>query len=141
MYSLDELKQQNRDIAELCQVLEVLTDKYELRGNSYLCDLISTFYDKVWMHLMFEDKSLYTDLLTSHNADTVAAANNFHDSAKALKKRFGGHIKKWCHHDASKEEYGEFTRQMHDVIASVMERVKVENEEIFPLVERTCNNC
>ena len=141
MYTLDELKQQNRDISELCQVLSVLTNDYELRGNSYLCDLVSTFYDKVWMHLMFEDKTLYTDLLASHDEEVVAAANRFHDSAKALKKQFGSHIKKWCHLDADESEYSQFSGQMRDVIAAVMERVRVENDEIIPLVEKTCVNC
>ena len=59
MYTLEELEQQNSDIANLCQVLLVLVREPQLRGNPYVCDLVSRFYDKVWMHLMFEDKSLY----------------------------------------------------------------------------------
>ena len=51
MYTLEELEQQNRDIANLCQVLLVLVQEPELRGNPYVCDLVSRFYDKVWMHL------------------------------------------------------------------------------------------
>ena len=40
MYTLEELEQQNRDIANLCQVLLVLVQEPELRGNPYVCDLV-----------------------------------------------------------------------------------------------------
>lgn len=134
MYSLEELEQQNRDIANLCQVLLVLVQESKLRGNPYVCDLVSRFYDKVWMHLMFEDKSLYTDLLNSQDQSVVEQVTAFHDSAKALKKRFGSHIKQWCHLDADEEEHAAFKGEMMDVIAAIMERVAAENEQMIPLV-------
>ena len=134
MYTLEELEQQNRDIANLCQVLLVLVQEPELRGNPYVCDLVSRFYDKVWMHLMFEDKSLYTDLLNSPESSVVAQVTSFHDSARALKKRFGSHIKQWCHVDADEEGHETFRDEMTDVIGAIMERVAAENEQMIPLV-------
>lgn len=134
MYTLEELEQQNRDIANLCQVLLVLVQEPHLRGNPYLCDLVSRFYDKVWMHLMFEDKTLYNDLLSSPDAVVVERVTAFHDSAKVLKKRFGSHIKQWCHIDADEEEHKAFKEEMTDVIGAVQERVDAENSDIIPLV-------
>ena len=134
MYTLEELEQQNSDIANLCQVLLVLVREPELRGNPYVCDLVSRFYDKVWMHLMFEDKSLYTDLLDSPEPSVVDRVTAFHDSARVLKKRFGSHIKQWCHIDADEEEHAAFKQEMTEVIGAIMERVAAENETMIPLV-------
>jgi hypothetical protein len=86
------------------------------------------------MHLMFEDKSLYTDLLDSRDRSVVERVTSFHDSAKALKKRFGSHIKQWCHIDADEEEHAAFREEMTDVIGAIMERVAAENETMIPLV-------
>jgi hypothetical protein len=86
------------------------------------------------MHLMFEDKSLYTDLLASPDAAVVERVTAFHDSAKALKKRFGSHIKQWCHIDADEEEHAVFEKEMTDVIGAIQARVNAENSDIIPLV-------
>ncbi|MGV6826740.1 MAG: hemerythrin domain-containing protein [bacterium] len=132
---MSELKEQNQDITELSSVLMVLVSDPDLRRNRYVCDLVSRFYDKVWMHLIFEDKSLYTDLLQHSDPEVVAKVTAFHDSAREIKKLFGRHIKQWCHIDMSSEEAQDFSTQMQATIQQVMARVRAENEEIFPLVE------
>ncbi|MEN8214713.1 MAG: hemerythrin domain-containing protein [Pseudomonadota bacterium] len=137
MYTVEELQQQNQDIADLSQVLQVLVENPQVRGNPYACDLLSKFFDKVWMHLVFEDKSLYSDLLLHHDSEVVKIATVFHDSAKALKKRFRKHVKQWCHVEPLKAgETDAFQEEMLSVISDVMRRVKSENDEIIPLVKR-----
>lgn len=137
MYTVEELQQQNRDIANLCEVLGVIVSNPQLRGNPYACDLLSKFYDKVWMHLVFEDKSLYSDLLLHPDEEVVRVATAFHESAKTLKKSFRQHVKQWCMVEPLKEgESDAFQDEMLDMIAAVMQRVRAENEEIIPLVKR-----
>ncbi|GEM_PF-1122842 len=137
MYSVEELQQQNRDIANLCQVLKVVVGHPQLRGNPYACDLLSKFFDKVWMHLVFEDKSLYSDLLHHHDDEVVRVATAFHESAKVLKKSFRKHVRQWCHVEPLKEgEKDSFQDEMAAVIDEVMQRIKSENDEIIPLVKR-----
>jgi len=139
MYSLEELIAQNNDISELSAALVVLVAEPGLRSNRYVCDLVSRFYDKVWMHLMFEDKSLYLDLLQHSDPEVVSKVQDFHDSARQIKKKFGRHVKQWCHVDqsTSEDEAAQFSTQMQEVIKSIMDRVRVENEEIIPLVNTT----
>ena len=63
MYTVEELQQQNRDIANLCEVLRVVVSNPQLRGNPYACDLLSKFYDKVWICLLYTSDAaddLYT---------------------------------------------------------------------------------
>ena len=137
MYSVEELQQQNRDIADLCRVLEVVVENPQLRGNPYACDLLSKFFDKVWMHLVFEDKSLYSDLLLHQDDEVVKIASSFHDSAKKLKKSFRKRVRQWCNVAPLKEgEKDSFQDEMLIVIEDVMRRVKSENEVIIPLVIR-----
>ncbi len=50
MYSLDELKQQNQDIKDLCNVLSALIENKSLHNNPYVCELMSRFKEKVWVH-------------------------------------------------------------------------------------------
>lgn len=137
MYTVEELQQQNRDIANLCEVLRVVVSNPQLRGNPYACDLLSKFYDKVWMHLVFEDKSLYSDLLLHPDEEIVRVATAFHESAKTLKKDFRKHVKQWCMVEPLQEgESDAFQEEMLAMISAVMQRVRAENEEIIPLVKR-----
>ena len=137
MYSVEELQQQNRDIANLCQVLKVVVENPQLRGNPYACDLLSKFFDKVWMHLVFEDKSLYSDLLLHHDDEVVKVATAFHDSARELKKSFRKHVRQWCNVAPLKEgEKDTFQDEMLIAIEDVMQRIRSENEVIIPLVKR-----
>ncbi|MCG6886662.1 MAG: hypothetical protein LJE74_05585, partial [Proteobacteria bacterium] len=62
MYTLDELKNQNEEIARLCDVLSVLVEHRSMHNNPYVCELMSRFKEKVWMHLVFEDNTFYSEL-------------------------------------------------------------------------------
>lgn len=135
MYSLDELKQQNKEIADLCQVLSVLVEKSELRKNVVVCELVSRFTDKVWLHLVFEDKAVYADLLAQRDADVAATAERFRASAHALKKRFADYQKQWCITDPDATDHEAFVRESRDILQRILDRVRVENEQIFPLLD------
>ena len=138
MYSLDELKQQNQDITDLCNVLSVLIEKSELHSNPYVCDLIQRFKEKVWMHLVFEDNTIYAALFR-HSDDSISnVAKAFHDSAREIKHRFSGYVKHWCKVAVSDAEHKALQEESRDIFALIMERVRYENEYMFPLVEKHC---
>ena len=71
MYSVDELKKQNEDIADLCDVLSVLIEHRSLHNNRYVCELMARFREKVWMHLVFEDNTIYAELIR-HNDKSIS---------------------------------------------------------------------
>lgn len=136
MYSLDELKQQNRDITDLCNVLSVLIEHKSLHENPYVCELMGRFKEKVWMHLVFEDNTLYAELARHNDASVAEAARKFHDSARAIKKRFSGYVRHWCQSPANDAERDSLTEESRDIFRLVSERARYENEQIFPLIER-----
>lgn len=139
MYTLEELKKQNRDISDLIDVLEVLTEHENLRHNPFACELVSRFNEKVWMHLVFEDNTIYSELAKHHNPDISRIANQFHASAREVKKHFSHYVKLWCQTTAGESSQAAFIAESNKVFKLIRQRVKFESEEIFPLVEKHFN--
>jgi len=137
MYSLDELKQQNQDIKNLCNVLSVLIEDKSLHDNPYVCELMARFKEKVWMHLVFEDNTVYVELLRHENESVSDIAGKFHDSAKVIKKRFSGYVRNWCNSAVSDAEHEALLVESREIFNLIRERVNYENEQMFPLIEKT----
>lgn len=135
MYTLSELKKQNQEISDLIEVLSALVKDGKLMNNPFVCDLVSRFNEKVWMHLVFEDNSLYTELAKHHNPDISEIANQFHDSAKAIKKEFSAYMKLWCKVSGADHHQQAFCDQTTGMLEKVKDRIKFETEQMFPLVE------
>ena len=136
MYTLDELKKQNTEITDLINLLSVIIEHDTLRKNPYVCELVSRFNEKVWMHLVFEDNTIYSELAKHHNPDISAIAKEFHRSAREIKKRFSQYVKMWCQASAGKCDAQEFRVETREIFDMLRERIRYETEEMFPLVCR-----
>jgi len=136
MYTLDELKKQNTEITELIDVLTALIEHQNLRGNPYVCDLVAKFNEKVWMHMVFEDNTIYSELARHHNPDISNIAKNFHDSAREIKKDFSSYVKLWCKVSEGQANKDSFTEESVRIFSLIRERIRFELEEIFPMVEK-----
>jgi len=135
MYSsLDELKEQNLEISQLCEVLCVLVEQPTLHDNPFVRELMTRFKEKVWIHLVFEDNNFYSALLNSDDEKVRESARSFHDSAKEIKHRFSDFIRKCC--NTADSEYKAFSEESHAVFTLIRNRIAYENEHIFPLVEQ-----
>ena len=137
MYSLDELKQQNQDIKNLCNVLSVLIEDKSLHDNPYVCELMSSFREKVWMHLVFEDNTVYAELVRHQSKSVSDIAKKFHDSAKVIKKNFSGYVRRWCNKAVTDEEHQALLEESREIFRLIRERINYENEQMFPLIENT----
>lgn len=135
MYSLEELKQQNQEIAHLCDVLSVLIDKPQLQNNPYVDELMNRFKERVWMHLVFEDKTIYASLLHTGDEKTSTIAKTFHASAKEIKRRFSVFVRHWCAKPLAADEYNDLCDESLEIINLIRDRINYENEQMFPLVE------
>lgn len=135
MYTLSELKKQNQEISDLIEVLKVLVNETQLLTNPFVCDLVLRFNEKVWMHLVFEDNSLYTELAKHHNPDISVIAQRFHDSAKEVKKEFSGYVKLWCKASGADHHQQAFCDQTTVMLEKIKNRIDFETEQMFPLVE------
>jgi hemerythrin-like domain-containing protein len=137
MYSLEELKQQNQDIKSLCDVLSVLIENTGLHDNPYVCELMSRFREKVWMHLVFEDNTIYAELVRHQNRSVSSIAKTFHDSARVIKKKFSGYVRRWCNPAVTDKEHEALLEESREIFKLIRERIDYENEQMFPLIEKT----
>lgn len=135
MYSLDELKKQNQEISDLCDVLAVVMEQPALHDNPFVCELMSRFKEKVWMHLVFEDNTLYVALLHNENKNISQMAKAFHDSAKEIKHHFSGFVRQLCNAPATEAEHQSLITESSRIFSLIRERVEYENTKIFPLVD------
>jgi len=135
MYSLSELKKQNQEITDLIEVLRVLITDDKLLKNPFVCDLVSRFNEKVWMHLVFEDNALYSELAKHHNPDISEIAKRFHDSAREIKKEFSCYVKLWCKISGADHHQQAFCSNSLDMLNKIKQRIDYETNKIFPLVE------
>ena len=134
MYTLDELKAQNQEISDLCAVLTVLVEQQHLHNNPFVCELMARFKEKVWLHLVFEDNTIYSALSRHDNSAVSEVAQDFHDSARQIKKRFSSYIRRWCNSAIGESEHEDLVTESHEIFQMIMERVEYENEKMFPLV-------
>ena len=134
MYSLAELRKQNQDISQLCDVLSLLMEQKNLHNNPYVCELMARFKEKVWIHLVFEDNTVYAELARHQDPSISETARAFHDSAREIKKRFSGYVKHWCKPVYKDSEHDELIRESREIFRLIQERVRYENEQMFPLI-------
>lgn len=135
MYSLDELKQQNKEISQLCDVLCILMEQPSLHDNPFVCELMKRFKEKVWVHLVFEDNTIYAALIYTDDEKVGQIAKAFHDNAKEIKHRFSGYVRHWCSIPEPGSEREILRNESKEVFALIRNRISYENEKIFPLVE------
>lgn len=137
MYTLNELKKQNKEIADLIDVLAVLIEQPSLRENPFVCELLSRFNEKVWMHLVFEENTIYSELAKHHNPDISGIADRFHESARQVKKTFTNYVKLWCHSSVNQEE---LIAESKKIFKLIQDRIYYETNEMFPLAEKHFNS-
>jgi hemerythrin-like domain-containing protein len=140
MYTLDELKKQNREIGDLVEMLRVLIQHPHLRNNPYACELVARFNEKVWMHLVFEENTIYAELARHHNPDISKIATQFHDSARDIRKHFSHYVKLWCQTATGQGQHAAFIEESNKVFDMIGARIRFENDELFPIVEHHFNS-
>ena len=136
MYSLDDLKNQNQEISQLCDVLSVLMKQQSLHDNPYVCELMKRFKEKVWVHLVFEDNTIYSALLHTDDEKISNVAKTFHDSAKEIKHLFANFVRHWKCLPVSNSDHDMLSKECDEIFMLIRDRISYENEKIFPLVEQ-----
>jgi hypothetical protein len=135
VYSVEELRRQNEEIAELCDVLSVLIEHKSLHSNRYVCELMARFREKVWMHLVFEDNTIYAELVRHNDKSISDTARGFHDSAKEIRKRFSNYVKHWCKSEVDDADHDRLLEESGELFRLLRERINYENVHMFPLIE------
>ena len=133
MSLIEELRNENAEIKELCDVLSKLIDDESLRTNKVFCELLQRFQDKVDNHLRHESRSIYSEMLNHDESSIKKVASDFLSNTRELEKIKSKYIKRWCHqinadnHDKFKNETEEFFKLIND-------RIQMEETYLFKVL-------
>ena len=135
MIPLEEFKSENREIKDLCTILDYSVDRYSLRGNQIVCELLERFTDRVNAHLSHEYRSIYSDLLNQHTEDANKIADKFLGNTQQLKRVLNEYKKDWCRNPHNEEEHAGYVDESRQIFKLVCDRIRFEEETIFPFFE------
>lgn len=136
MIPIDEFRAENNEIVELCNVLNILIDKEEIRQNHVMCELINRFIDRVAKHLRHEDRAIYSELLSEHTQEASRIADHFMNNARELKRIMKEYNHEWCQMTDNDEKYQHFIKESQSVFKLVCNRIEMEEKKIFPHFEK-----
>ena len=136
MAIIEEFEKENQDIINLRQVLGVLVEKPNLHDNPILCELLARFSEKLKMHLAHEDRSAYSGLLKHPDQAVNAVARRFIDNTHELNRILGKYTKRRCKAGADLSDHEAFTAESKEVFQLVDERLELESQRLFPLLEK-----
>jgi iron-sulfur cluster repair protein YtfE (RIC family) len=137
MIPVNEFREENVEIIQLCQVLATLLANDKLVTNPIVCELFDRFRDKVAAHLLHEDRTAYGELLRDRGKEAGALASAFLENTHELKKLISKYNKKWCRGARPNEETAKsFQQQTTDIFQLVDQRLIMEENKLFPMLEK-----
>jgi len=135
MSQLDELRNENKDITDLCHVLSVLVEDRSLHKNPVACELLDRFMQKVNKHLDHEGRSIYGEMLKHGDTNTQNVARQFMSNTHELKKLISKYNRKWCDIPEDESEAVNYTTETKLIFNLMCERIHMEDKRLFPLIE------
>jgi len=137
MLPIQEFKNENAEIKDLCGILGATVDHYSLRGNSIICELLERFVDRVKAHLNHEGRTVYRDLLQHHTAEADKLADHFLGNTQELQRIFNTYSRDWCRKPHSEAEHAQYVDESREMFRLVCDRITFEEEKIFPELEKS----
>ena len=134
METLKQLEQQNSEIAELCEVLQVLLGDNSVCDTQLARELFQRFTSKVKAHLSLEDNSLYAKMLAHDDNQINILTTRYLSNSRELQRIFHGYEKQWCKDGVNISGNDAFIRETHGIFSMIRERIRAESEEFFPAV-------
>ena len=135
MISIDDLHQQNHQIAELAKTLSYLFQDREMCDTSIACELFERYRDKFDAHIT-NNREIYTSLLKAHDGSAHKVADRFLEGEKELKRLFKNYQRKWCKNGLQVSNHDKFLQETSDMFDLVWDRIQAENEQLYPLVRK-----
>lgn len=136
MIPLEEFRAENAEIRDLCTILNLAIDEYNLRDNMIVCELIDRFVDSVNSHLIHEDRSIYRDLLNQHTHEANHIADHFLGNTQELKRIFKSYSRGWCRKSHPENKHQKYVQESKEMFKLVCDRIDFEENKIFPYFEK-----
>jgi len=132
MINIEDLKQENQKITNLTNVLYKLIEDEQMRENPVFCELMDQFSKSVEDHLIHEDRTVYSDLLTSEDPQIGQLADQFITNTHELRRLMKDYTKRWCHSD--NKDHSTFVEKTREIFSLVDRRINLEDNKLFPSI-------
>jgi hypothetical protein len=130
------LKRQHDAAIDLVgQITEASKAPPSPEGAYRIAVLLAKLTGMLRIHFVQEDKTLYPYMLGSTNAAAAQTARAFRDEMGGLGTAFDTFAKRWSSSHAIARDFDRFRRESVDVFDALGERIKRENEQLYPLAD------
>lgn len=139
MIPIEKLKEQHDEILEVAEVFLALMHDEKARQTSVAREIFQRLADMVKSHFELEERTLYAELMNHPDKDIKNTTWRFLGGAPHLKKYFADYVKHcclWGEGRADEEACEKFVRETDEVFSLLRERIEVENQVFYPLVEK-----
>ena len=135
MINIDQLNEQNHEIAELTKVLNHVMKYREDCDTSVINDLFFKYIEKVTAHLQTVEKEVYHLMLAHKDNDVRNTANRFMSGSSEIKRIFKQYQRRWCRHNMLYiNDHDKFLKDSNEMFELILKRITDEAENLYPLV-------
>ncbi len=132
MYELDEYVRRNREITDLCQVLEALIEKKALWNNPIVNELIDLLNDKINTQLIREDTTLFPTMLENNDQALNRLAGLSQNHSAQLLKLCSSNRARWHNPQRSASSDQALERETWHMFDEIRKHMELESNKLFP---------
>lgn len=107
------------------------------RAGCELRPLVAALGAKLTLHLAAEDRMVYPQLQASQEPAVSAMARRFAEEMGGLADAFAAFARRYGGDAAIDADRAGFAAAFHALVAAVLARVRAEETELYPAVDRT----
>jgi hemerythrin-like domain-containing protein len=133
--NVDRFKADHHVILQSIQQLRTMVHSGVVANAAAIASRIVGMSAKIKIHLTAEDASLYPHLARSSDPETVKTGRALQGEMGHLAKAYGAFASKWNVAAAITSQPDVFKQEASEVFSLLMKRIKIENNELYPLAE------
>lgn len=138
MADINNLRRQHEEIVTLMKNLVAYKSEQDIKKNAFALSLIlGQLAGKIGIHLMAEDRFLYPKLSAHINESIQVIGKKFADEMGGLAQGFTDYREKYANATLIAEIPISFLNDTAAISSALFKRIEVENEVLYPLLERT----
>ena len=138
MSRIDDLRKAHKELLEIAgQISAMLFVDTVSEKSEEISRLLSSLLGKLNFHLMMEDKHLYPDFFKHSDKKVRNIAMDFSDEMGGIAQHLRQYRDTWSNASAIKDNPKEFISETRGVFKALAKRIDKEDNELYPLVEKT----
>lgn len=98
---------------------------------------LAVFSGRLRVHAVMEQEALYPRLLASSDPSVAAKAQELLDDVGDIYRAFFAHMSRWSSAASIQADFAAFKRDTKALLHRLHTRMKRENDELYPLVDRS----